>query len=79
MSKISIKRNLIPNVDMGLNPENADSRGLIWVGDSIIDPEAPIEVNKEFFELEKEGYKFGEPANVNTIENNFVGIYKPIN
>jgi len=43
-----------------------------------LDPEAPDEVNREYFEIEKEGYKFGEPANVNTKVNNFVGIYKPI-
>ena len=68
----------LPFVDITLNPVNADERGLVWTSDGVMDPEAPIEANKEFFELEKEGYKFGEPANVNTTENNFVGIYKPI-
>lgn len=68
----------LPFVDMTLNPVNAGERGLVWTSDGVMDQEAPIEANKEFFELEKEGYKFGEPANVNTTENNFVGIYKPI-
>lgn len=68
----------LPFVDMTLNPANAYERKLMWTSDGIMDPEAPAEANKEFLELEKEGYKFGEPANVNAIENNFVGIYKPI-
>ena len=42
-----------------------------------MDSEAPDEVNEEFVELKTKGYKFGEPANVNTIVNGFVGVYKP--
>lgn len=68
----------LPEVDWNLNPENAGERGLIWTGDCIMDPEAPDEANEEFVELSVKGYKFGEPANVNTIGNNFVGVYKPM-
>lgn len=68
----------LPFVDLTLNPANAHERKLEWTGDGIMDPEAPKIANQDFIELEKEGYKFGEPANVNTIKNNFVGIYKPI-
>ncbi len=68
----------LPKVDWDLKPENAKNRGLIWISDSIMDPEAPDEANEEFLEMEADGYKFGEPANVNTITNNFVGVYKPI-
>ena len=72
------KKVYLPFVDMTLNPANAHERKLEWTGDGIMDPEAPKIANQEFVELEKEGYKFGEPANVNLIENNFVGIYKPV-
>lgn len=68
----------LPEVDWNLTPENAKDRGLVWVSDSIMDPEAPDNANEEFVEMEAEGYKFGEPANVNTIVNNFVGVYKSI-
>lgn len=68
----------LPKVDWDLTPENARDKGLVWVGDSIMDPEAPDEANEEFVEMVEKGYKFGEPANVNTIVNNFVGVYKSI-
>ena len=68
----------LPFVDMTLNPANAGERGLVWTSDGIMDPEAPRLANRDIIEMEKNGYKFGEPANVNTIENKFVGVYKPI-
>lgn len=68
----------LPEIDWNLTPENAKNRGLVWVNDSIMDPEAPDEPNEEFVEMDAEGYKFGEPANVNTIVNNFVGVYKAV-
>ena len=75
MKRIESKIKL-PNVNWGLKPENAQQQNLIWVGDYIMDPEAPDMVNEGFLEMEKDGYKFGEPANINTIQNNFVGVYK---
>ena len=74
---IYIKKKLL-EIDWTLNPENAKSRGCEWTGDSIYDPEAPDETMSNFFEMTQEGYLFGKPANVNTIENGFVGVYKPI-
>ena len=68
----------LPKVDWSLNPENANNAGFVWTGDYIMDPEAPDEANEEFVEMMAKGYKFGEPANVNTIVNGFVGVYKPV-
>lgn len=52
---IYIKKKLL-EIDWTLNPENAKSRGCEWTGDSIYDPEAPEEANKEFVELTKRLY-----------------------
>lgn len=65
-------------INWDLNPENAKSKGYIWCGDAIYDPEAPDEVKIEFVEDIKKGYFFGEPANVNIIDSGGVGVYKPI-
>lgn len=72
------KKKKLLEIDWSLRPENAESRGYVWVCDSIYDPEAPIGANDNFFEMEAMGYKFGEPANVNIIVNCGVGIYKPL-
>lgn len=71
-TSLTLNKRLIAEVDWDLKPENANERELIWIGDFIMDPEAPDEANEEFIEMNEKGYKFGEPANVNTIVNNFV-------
>lgn len=64
-------------IDKTLTPENADSRGLLWVKDVIVDEEAPDEAMTDIVKLTKEGYLVGMSAGNNT-ENNLFGLYKPI-
>lgn len=68
----------LPKIHWDLNPENASQQNLVWVSDTIMDPEAPDEANKEFSDLEKKGYKFGMPSDPKTTRNCFVGKYKPL-
>lgn len=74
---IYTKKKLL-EIDWTLKPENAKNRGYEWISDCIYDAEAPEEMMRDIFEMKHEGYLFGEPANINTIRNGFVGVYKPI-
>ncbi len=68
----------LPEIDYSLTPVNAKKKGFVWVGDSIIDPEAPDIANLEFVNLYKDGYRFGEPASLNSITHGAVGIFEPL-
>lgn len=65
-------------IDSTLTPENAKNRGYEWSGDTIYDPGAPEEAMRDLFLCADKGYLFGEPANINTIQNGFIGVYRKI-
>lgn len=71
------KIKLLP-VDSSLTPENAKNRGYEWTKDVIYDPEAPEEAMGDLFRSLDEGFIFGEPANINTKQNGFIGLYRKI-
>jgi hypothetical protein len=64
--------------DKNLTPENCQEKGYQWQQDTIYDPEAPKEVNKEFIELINKGWKLGRSASIELEKNNGVGLYKPL-
>lgn len=64
--------------DGPLTPETCSQVGYEWYGDTTYDPEAPAGANKEFDTLIGKGWKLGEPANKNLVQNCRVGLYKPI-
>jgi hypothetical protein len=65
-------------INGNLTPENCKEKGFEWQRDSIYDPEAPSEANKEFIELMIKGWKLGQPASKELKKNGGIGIYKPI-
>jgi hypothetical protein len=70
MDKIQVNKNL--------NPENCQVLGFKWQYDTIYDPEAPQEANKEFTELLNQGWELGKSASRELEKNGGVGLYKPI-
>lgn len=67
-------------IDWTLNPENCEDKGLSWITDTYYHPEPdmPDSIEHDFDELIESGYRLGEPANRNMIQNGFVGLYKPL-
>lgn len=62
---IGLYKKLLPNlpIDETLTPENAESRGCEWVGDSFYDREGPLKMMGNIINLvSKDGYKLGGAA-----------------
>ncbi len=66
-------------VDYTLRVNNCSRRNLVWVKDTIYDPNASELVNQELFLLDQKGYKLGMPAIISLAQNHAVGLYRPIN
>jgi hypothetical protein len=71
-------------IDKDLTPENASENGQRWHADGIYDPdvfvldeEEELRINGDYIELDKQGYKLGQPAGKNG-SRYAVGIYEPI-
>lgn len=65
------------NQDTTLTPENANQKGFVWESDILLDPEWPLNQDKDIEHLvKKEGYKIGQPAS--RLYSKFQGLYAPL-
>ena len=64
-------------VEKTLTPENAPSKGYVWVQDTIYDPQAPAIAVRDVFDLvTTKGYKLGLPVS-RMGTHIFQGLYAP--
>ena len=72
------KMRMLP-IDDKLDPNNCEAKAYTFEGDTYYSPDAPDEaMDKDLFTKLDLGYKYGQPTSVNTMENGFIGIYRPI-
>lgn len=67
-------------INKDLKPENCNTLGYEYLGDTIYDRESPLEAMQDIIDMVEKGkYFLGESATPNGYLNNFYGLYQALN
>lgn len=69
------------SIDLNLCPQNCEEVAMEWVADIYYVPGETFLTKSDEDEIKnliEKGYRLGEPMHKNTLQNGFVGLYKPL-